>query len=100
MEQSRKLRVPAFVAIVLMGLITLGKFVAYFMVKWQLVSPLVSKDTIELIRRPFLISGVSGVLLLAATFVLFYKKRYWLTIGCCVLNYLLQAGIIYYFQYS
>lgn len=99
MEKSNKLRTPALVVMILMILITTGKFAAYFMAKWQLVSPLISKDTIELIRRPFLISGVLGVVVLIATFLFYKKKKYALSIVCCGINYLIQAGTIYYFQY-
>lgn len=98
MEEKCKLQMPALVVMVLTVVITIGKFAQWFQIKWQLISPLIHENTIELIRRPFFISGVFGVVLIIPTFLFYKKKKYKLSIVLSVINYLLQACIVLLFS--
>jgi cell division protein FtsW (lipid II flippase) len=66
----------ALVILGLMLLCILRNILVYIQKNYQLTSPLIPRDTVDLIRRPFLYCALGLAAIFAVNLILMYRARY------------------------
>ncbi len=81
MEKQKRVKIAAKISMIFLLLTIVGQFISIYQTNYQLVSPIISQNTIWEINKQFIfIAFISTIISIVGLLLYFYEKYLWIII--------------------